>query len=212
MVKGIKLIEKYYPDLTKEQLSKLSLLEAHYLDWNSKINVISRKDTEHIFLHHILHSLVISKFIKFLPGARVLDLGTGGGLPGIPLSIIFPEVQFTLVDGTNKKITVVKDIVEKLDIRNVEAIHTRAEEMTSKYDFIVTRAVAKIAKLLEYSRKLIHEDHIHVIPNGIIALKGGEMKNELSELGKKEYYELEQLSSFYEEEYFSTKVLLYLQV
>jgi len=212
MVKGIKLIEKYYPDLTQEQLSQLALMESLYLDWNTKINVISRKDTEHIFLHHILHSLVIAKYIKFLPGARVLDLGTGGGFPGIPLSILYPDVQFTLIDGTKKKITVVDDIIEKLDIKNAEAKQARAEEMKSKYDFIVTRAVAKIGKLLEYSRRLIHDDHIHVIPNGIIALKGGDMKEELAELGKKEYYELVDISDFYDEEYYSTKVLLYLQV
>lgn len=206
----IELIEKYFSlsDLQKKQFSELIPL---YKDWNQKINVISRKDIDNMVIHHVLHSLSIAKYISFNKHANILDLGTGGGFPGIPLAILFPETQFTLIDGTNKKITVVKEVAISLNLKNVLALQKRAEEHKAKYDFIVTRAVAKCIKLVEWTNHLFSDKHLHAIPNGIIALKGGDLKEELNELTKGSYFEKESLSSYFEEDFFQSKSIIYLQ-
>jgi len=206
----IDLIEKYFTltDLQKKQFSDLIPL---YKDWNQKINVISRKDIDNMVLHHVLHSLSIVKYISFVKGAKILDLGTGGGFPGIPLAIMFPDVDFTLIDGTNKKITVVNEVAKGLNLTNVTALQKRAEEHKDKFDFVVIRAVAKCIKLVEWTHHLFSDQHLHAIPNGIITLKGGDLKEELGELTKGSYFEIEKLSSYFEEAYFQEKSIVYLQ-
>ena len=155
----MELILKYFPDLTERQKSQFAQLENLYKEWNNKINVISRKDIDNIYLHHVLHSLAIAKVIQFKKGSKVLDLGCGGGFPGIPLSIMFPDVQFTLIDGTRKKIKVVNEVSEAIGLTNAKGVHVRAEEYTEKYDFVITRAVALVEKLVIWTDKLIHDDH-----------------------------------------------------
>ncbi len=206
----IDLIEKYFElsDLQKKQFEDLVPL---YKEWNQKINVISRKDIDNMVLHHVLHSLSILKFIRFTDNSKILDLGTGGGFPGIPLAIMLPKTKFTLIDGTNKKITVVNAIAKALKLENVSGLQKRAEEHKGKYDFIVTRAVAKCNKLMEWSHHLFSDKHQHPIPNGIIALKGGDLKEELGALPKGLYFEKEALSSYFEEAYFKEKSIIYLQ-
>lgn len=206
----MEIIHKYFDDLNEDQLDKLERLHSLFIDWNSQINLISRKDTEFLFERHILHSLSIAKFIKFKKGAEILDLGTGGGFPGIPLAILFPEVQFTLIDSIGKKIKVVNDLITQLDINNAIGYHKRVEEHTAHFDFIVTRAVAQSNKLINWSNSKIKHDHSHDIPNGIIALKGGDLIEELQEVKWK--YKKLPLSEFYDEDFFETKVLLHLQL
>ena len=208
----MKTIQKYFPDLTDIQIDQLSKLKALYVDWNSKINVISRKDIDNLYLHHVLHSMAIAKFTKFIPGADILDLGTGGGFPGIPLAILFPETNFYLADGTKKKIRVVNEVIEALDLKNVRGHHQRAEELKIKFDFVVCRAVTTIDKLVIWSKMLIKEDQEHGTPNGLIALKGGNIKQELKLLPKKEYTEIVKLSTYFKEEYFEGKYVVYVQI
>ncbi|MEZ4981764.1 MAG: 16S rRNA (guanine(527)-N(7))-methyltransferase RsmG, partial [Saprospiraceae bacterium] len=170
------LVKKYFPELPAATLEKLEGLEPLYREWNDKINVISRKDIDNFQEHHLLHSLAITKYIRFQPGTEVMDLGTGGGFPGIPLAIVFPEVKFYLIDGIMKKIRVVNEVAEALGLKNVEAHQKRAEELKGKtFDFVVSRAVAPIDKLYEWSYRLIHENHRNSMPNGLIALKGGNL-------------------------------------
>ena len=208
----MELIHKYFPDLTEHQYHQYELLWDAYKEWNDKINVISRKDIDNLYLHHILHSLTIAKFIKFKDGSKILDLGTGGGFPAVPLAIMFPNVSFTAIDGTRKKITVVNEVKAIAKIENLTAIQQRAEEHRKKYEFVVTRAVAKIDKLKEWSHKLIDpEDQRHAQPNGIIALKGGRVKEETQGLTKKDYYETHPLLKFINEPYYDEKYILYLQ-
>lgn len=208
----MELIHKYFPDLTEHQYHQYELLWDAYRDWNEKINVISRKDIDNLYLHHILHSLTIAKFIQFRDDTRILDLGTGGGFPAVPLAIMFPNVSFTAIDGTRKKITVVNEIKEIAKIENLTALHKRAEEHREKYEFVVTRAVAKIDKLKEWSHNLIDpEFQRHPQPNGIIALKGGRIKEETQGLTKKDYYETYSLLKFINEPYYDEKYILYLQ-
>ena len=204
-------ILKYFPDLTEEQQTQLGELGMLYQEWNQKINVISRKDIENVYPHHILHALAIAKFIKFKPGAKILDLGTGGGLPGIPLAILFPETQFTLIDGTRKKISVVQAIVDALDLKNVKARHVRAEELKEKFDFVVCRAVASLDKLVMWSNPLISKRQQHAFPNGLITLKGGSLKEEKQALPRGAYVDILPLTHFFEEEYFEEKVIVYVQ-
>lgn len=202
----------YFPDLTDHQISQLSQLGELYADWNSKINVISRKDIENIYEKHVLHSLAIAKVMRFEPGADVLDLGTGGGFPGIPLAILFPETNFTLVDGIRKKITVVQGVAEALGLKNVVAKQARAEEMKGqKFDFIVTRAVASLDKLMTWTQRLYKTDHHHFMPNGLIALKGGDLKKEIKALGKGNYVEKYSVWDFFEGEFFEEKFVIYVQ-
>lgn len=205
-------IRHYFPQLTSKQIEQFTQLGELYREWNQKINVISRKDIDHLYLHHILHSMAIARLIHFKEGARVLDLGTGGGLPGIPLAILFPETEFTLIDGIRKKITVVNEIAKSLGLTNVTALQQRSEERKgAEFDFIVTRAVARLEKLLPSSVHLIREEQQHGLPNGLIALKGGNIAEEISHLPKGSYTEVYPISDFFEEDFFQEKSLVYLQ-
>lgn len=208
----MELILKYYPNLSDDQISKFESLRPLYEEWNAKINVISRKDIDNLYINHVLHSLTIAQFIGFKDGAKVLDLGCGGGFPSIPLAIFFPEVEFTAIDGTNKKITVVKEVAKGAGIENIRPLHVRAEEHKGKYDFVVSRAVAKIDKLKMWSQHLIDfNNQQHALPNGLIALKGGSPKDEVNLLRKKDYYETMPLMKLIPEPYYDEKYLLYVQ-
>lgn len=204
-------LHAYFPELEDAQLAQIERLGPLYEEWNQRINVISRKDIEHLYLHHVLHGLSIAKVIHFRPGAKVLDLGTGGGFPGIPLAIYFPDTQFHLIDGTRKKLTVVEEVINALGLDNVRTTHIRAEEVKAKYDFVVCRAVASIDKLNLWSMPLIHDDQKHVLPNGLLALKGGKLKTELKLLPKRAYYEQYALKDFFAEPYYDEKYLIYVQ-
>ncbi len=204
-------MEKYFPELDKEQKEQIAMLQSLYEEWNSQINVISRKDIDKILEHHILHSLSIAKYMGFVPGTEVFDLGTGGGFPGIPLAIMYPESNFVLADGTGKKIKVVNAVIESLGLTNAKGIHQRAEEHKQKYDFVVSRAVAKIDQLMIWSRRLIHNKHKNKYPNGLIALKGGLIKKELKLLPKGEYAESRHIYKYFPHEYFEEKYVVYVQ-
>lgn len=201
---------KYFPHLTDLQQHQFETLGTLYKEWNEKINVISRKDIDHLYLHHVLHSLAIAKFISFKPNSNILDLGTGGGFPGIPLAILFPECQFTLVDSINKKIMVVNEVVASIGLQNVKTIHGRGEEIKQKYDFVVTRAVAKLDKLLPWSRKILSTNQKNTYPNGLIALKGNP-KDELKLIPRYEYSEAVHIVTYFDEPYFDQKFVLYIQ-
>ncbi len=205
------IIQKYFPDLSAHQIHQFKQLGPLYHEWNQKINVISRKDIENLYLHHILHSLAIAKVVRFVPNAVILDLGTGGGLPGIPLAILFPETQFTLIDGTRKKITVVQAISDTLQLKNVIARHQRAEDVKQKFDFVICRAVTSLEKLVIWSNRLFKTKQQHAIPNGLITLKGGDLRAEIRSLPKGTYTELIPLSDFFEESYFQEKYAVYVQ-
>lgn len=207
----IALLRKYY-DLTEEQQHLLSALGPLYREWNAQINVISRKDIDDFYLKHVLHSLAISKHYQFQSGSRVLDLGTGGGFPGIPLAIIFPEVQWDLIDGTAKKIKVVQAVADALQLKNVRASQMRAEETRERYDFVTARAVTDLARLKAWSQRIISTREINAMPNGLLTLKGGDPKAELSLIDKGDYTEIHWLKDIYEEDHYQTKYLLYLQI
>ncbi len=207
----MEIIREYFPKLTEKQIQQFTQLEDLYTDWNSKINVISRKDIENLYERHILHSLAIAKFIKFRTGSKIVDLGTGGGFPGIPLAILFPNVQFTLIDGTRKKITVVNEVIQAIGLENAQGIQARAEELKMRFDFVVTRAVATLDKLKPWSQRLIHQKDVHPVPNGLIALKGGRINAEIAALGKGTYVETYPLSDYFKEEFFEEKYLVYVQ-
>lgn len=202
------LVTKYFPNLTDTQLEQFEQLLPIYKDWNSKINVVSRKDIGQLELHHVLHSLSIAKFITFKPGTKVLDLGCGGGFPGIPLAIIFPEVKFHLVDSTRKKITVVENIAEELGLKNVKAEHIRAEELKTRYDFVITRAVAPLSKLLHWTYRKYKCLTPNSLPQGLIALKGGDLRNEMKDAQKRA--STTPLSEYFEEDFFDGKKLVYI--
>lgn len=205
-------ILKYFPNLTDDQKEHFTQLLPLYKDWNEKINVISRKDIDNLYLHHILHSLAIVKVMAFKDGANILDLGTGGGLPGIPLAILYPAVNFTLVDSTAKKIRVVQEVVTALGLKNVTAIHTRVEDIKNvQFDFVVTRAVTTLDQLLRWSYKLIKKQHQHALPNGILALKGGNVREEIKAMGKGQYAEINPIQKYFKEAYFEEKVVVYVQ-
>ncbi|MEZ4909868.1 MAG: 16S rRNA (guanine(527)-N(7))-methyltransferase RsmG [Saprospiraceae bacterium] len=203
-------ILKYFNALETSQIDKFNAIEDVYKEWNSQINVISRKDIDNLYLHHVLHSLAIAKFIRFVPGTSILDLGSGGGFPGIPLAILFPECHFLLVDSIRKKGIVAQEVIQATELTNVTFQHARVEDIKSKHDFVVSRAVAKIDKLLPWSRKVIHQKHKNLYPNGLIALKG-DLNPEIALLPKHEYYETVKLTDYFEEPYFSEKSLLYIQ-
>ena len=206
------IIHKYFSDLNETQERQFEQLGPLYKEWNQKINVVSRKDIEHIYTHHILHSLSIAAFVQFLPEANVLDLGTGGGFPGVPLAILYPETQFMLVDGTGKKIKVVQEICQEIGLKNVEAKQIRAEEIKDrKFDFVVTRAVAKTEQLWRWTEKLYTAKQRHVVPNGLIALKGGDIEAEIKEMPRGTYHDSVPISDLFEEDYFETKSILYIQ-
>ncbi|MCO4779550.1 MAG: 16S rRNA (guanine(527)-N(7))-methyltransferase RsmG, partial [Flavobacteriaceae bacterium] len=201
------LIFNYFPNLTQQQQDQFIALEALYQDWNLKINVVSRKDIEELYLRHVLHSLAIAKFISFNPGAQVLDVGTGGGFPGIPLAILFPETQFTLVDAIGKKIKVVQEVVDGLGLENVRAIHQRVEEDNNQYDFVVSRAVAAMPTFMRWIKGRIKKVSEHPIKNGVLYLKGGDLGEELQDYRTVQIYSL---MDYYKEDFFETKKLVYL--
>lgn len=202
------IIKKYFPQLTDTQEQQLAALGVLYPEWNSKINVISRKDIDNLYEHHILHSLAISRVLRFADNSEILDIGTGGGFPGIPLAILFPNCRFTLIDGTAKKILVAKSIAEAIGLKNVTCKQLRAEEEKGKYDFIVSRAVMPLADLVKLVRKNISKEQHNALPNGLICLKGGELYEETKPF--KNLTEVIPLSDFFKEEYFKTKKAVYL--
>lgn len=203
----MELILKYFPGITEEQKRQFAALYDLYLDWNSKINVISRKDIENLYEHHVLHSLGIAQVINFKPGTQVMDLGTGGGFPGIPLAILFPEVSFHLVDSIGKKVRVATEVAESIGLKNVTFRHARAEEEKRLFDFVVSRAVMPLTDLLKIIRKNVSPKQQNALPNGLICLKGGELEHETMPLKHKTtMWELKEL---FEEEFFQTKKVVY---
>ena len=198
-----------YFKLTDRQAEQFAQLDALYRDWNSKINVISRKDIDNLYEHHVLHSLAIAKWIPFMPGTTIMDIGTGGGFPGIPLAILFPECQFLLVDSIGKKIKVASEIAQALGLTNVVCKQERAEEEKQKFDFVVSRAVMPLPDLVKLVRKNISNKHRNAVPNGIIVLKGGDLKEELRPFKEAEVYAC---SDWFKGEWFETKQLIYLPI
>lgn len=210
-MQGISLITKYFPDLTATQLDQFSKLDALYREWNEKINVISRKDMDNLYINHVLHSLGIAKVIQFNNGADILDVGTGGGFPGIPLAILFPQTHFHLVDSIGKKITVVKEVSNALGLRNVESEKIRAEEILKrKYDFVVSRAVTRMKEFYPWVAGKMKKGSTHQLDNGILYLKGGELDEEMKEIRKP--YSIYNLTDFFEEEFFETKKVVYVPI
>jgi 16S rRNA (guanine527-N7)-methyltransferase len=207
----MQLIQKYFPDLTPRQLEQFAALDGLYRDWNEKINVISRKDIDYLYEHHVLHSLAIVKFIQFKNATKIMDLGTGGGFPGIPLAIMFPECRFHLVDSIAKKLKVIDAVSEALQLKNVFTFHSRVEQMPYQYDFIVTRAVAQLSDLLAWTKgKSLYKDQ-NALPNGLIALKGGDLATELAAAEAKLIKQLP-LSVFFKEDFFKDKSLVYVKL
>ena len=202
------ILQKYFPELTEQQIAQFKKAEALYLDWNSKINLVSRKDSEHLMERHILHSLSIAKMIQFLPETRILDVGTGGGFPGIPLAIMFPLAQFHLVDSIGKKIKVVKDIAEQLELSNVSAEQIRAEEVKGSFDFVVSRAVTRLPEFNQWVKQKITKKGFNSLKNGIIYIKGGDVLDEIMDTGKN--YQILELRSVFTEDFFETKKVVYL--
>ena len=202
------LIQKYFKDLTAPQMEQFGQLYELYSFWNAQINVISRKDIDELYIRHVLHSLGIAKFCSFKPGETVLDVGTGGGFPGIPLAILFPETQFHLVDSIGKKIKVVTEVAAGLGLKNVKASHLRAEQVTEKYDFVVSRAVTRLIDFYPWVKGKFKKDSKNAIPNGILYLKGGDLTEEIAETKLKA--ELYPLSEYFEEDFFETKYVVYI--
>lgn len=203
----MQLITKYF-SLTDQQKQQFEALDALYHDWNSKINVISRKDIDNLYEHHVLHSLAIAELIRFKPGTNIMDLGTGGGFPGIPLAIMFPEAKFHLVDSIGKKIRVCEEVSKALGLQNVTTQWCRAEEVKQQFHFIVSRAVMPLPDLVEIIRKAVSKDQFNGLPNGLICLKGGELEQEARPFGKAA--QITSLSEYFEEPFFETKKLVYL--
>ena len=204
------IIQKYFTNLTELQAEQFAQLEALYNDWNAKGNVIARKDIQNLYEHHVLHSLGIAKVVNFKDGTTVMDLGTGGGFPGIPLAILFPNVQFHLVDSIGKKVKVANEVATAIGLKNVKFSHARAEEIKEQYDFVVTRAVMPMVDLMKVARKNIKKEQHNAVPNGIIALKGGELAGEIASM--KNICTVWELSDFFEEEYFKTKKVVHVTV
>ena len=204
------IILKYFPNLSDRQKGQFAALYDLYFDWNSKINVISRKDIENLYEHHVLHSLAIAKYITFKPGTTIMDMGCGGGFPGIPLAIMFPDVQFHLVDSIGKKVRVAAEIAASIGLENVRTSHSRAEEIKDKYSFVVSRAVMQLPDLVKICRKNISKEQDNVLPNGIICLKGGDMTAETQPFRKS--CEVVNVSNYFGEEYFKDKKVVYVQI
>jgi len=205
----MELILKYFPNLTKDQIDKFSMLEALYQDWNLKINVVSRKDIDELYLRHVLHSLAIAKVIQFNTGSKIMDVGTGGGFPGIPLAILFPECDFHLVDSIAKKLKVVNSVVEGLGLENVKTTHTRVEEINDTYDFIVSRAVAAMPTFVHWIKGKIVKAQHNTLKNGILYLKGGDLTEELKDYKTTKIFNL---SDFYSEAFYETKKVVHLPI
>ena len=203
-------ILKYFPHLTPRQTEQFAALDGLYRDWNAKINVISRKDIDNLYLHHVLHSLAIARAISFKPGTRILDFGTGGGFPGIPLAILFPECSFRLIDGTGKKIKVATEVAQAIGLQNVEALHRRGEEEKDRFDFVVSRAVMPLPDLVKIVRKNILRQSHNALPNGLIVLKGGNLTNELKPFGK--LVEVTPITTLFQGGWFDDKQVVYLSM
>lgn len=202
------IILKYFPDLSEKQRGQYLALNELYHEWNSKINVISRKDIDALYEHHVLHSLAIAKSIRFRPGTKVLDLGTGGGFPGIPLAIMFPETRFKLIDGTGKKILVVKEVAKAIGLENCEAEQLRGENESGKYDFVVSRAVMPLPDLVKLVKKNIGNTQHNSLPNGLLCLKGGNVAEEVKPF--KNIADITDISTIFNEEWFKQKYLIYI--
>jgi 16S rRNA (guanine527-N7)-methyltransferase len=203
-------IKKYFPELTERQLEQLAALDELYHEWNSKINVISRRDIDNLYEHHVLHSLAIGKMLRFKPGTKLLDFGTGGGFPGVPLAILFPECRFTLIDGTGKKIRVAQEVCQAIGLENCTPIHRRGEEEKGHYDFVVSRAVMPLPDLVKIVRKNISKEQHNAMPNGIFCLKGGDIQEETKPF--KRIVEAAPLERWFEEEWFKGKYCIYLPI
>ena len=204
------IILKYFPQLSDEQRRQVAMLDELYRDWNAKINVISRKDIDNLYEHHVLHSMAIAKMVNFRPGTRILDFGTGGGFPGIPLAILFPECHFRLIDGTGKKIRVAQEVSDAIGLKNCEPCHLRGEEEKGRYDFVVSRAVMPLPDLVKIVRKNIAKEQRNALPNGIICLKGGDLQTETQPF--RHIVEQAPLSQWFCEEWFKEKNIIYLPV
>ena len=203
------LIQKYFPNLSDVQLKQFEALQGLYEGWNSKINVISRKDIESLYLHHVLHSLSIAKLVTFKEGSKILDIGTGGGFPGVPLAILFPEVKFHLVDSINKKLKVVNGVAESLGLENIRTTHARAESIKGHYDFIISRAVTTMPDFVGWIKNRVAKKSVHPIKNGILYLKGGDLTEELKIYTKASLYDL---SDYFEDPFFETKKIVHLPI
>lgn len=201
-------IEKYFPKLSEIQKQKLSELEPLYADWNAKINVISRKDFSEFYERHVLHSLGIAKFTSFVGGTKILDVGTGGGFPGIPLAILFPEVEFLLIDSIGKKIKVVNAVVGELGLKNVNAQQIRAEQLKSKYDFVISRAVTRLPEFVKWVKNNVSKKQKNALPNGILYLKGGDLSEEIKPFGRRIF--IQDLAEYFKEDFFETKKIIHL--
>lgn len=201
------IILKYFPDLSEEQLRQFKLLSILYKDWNLKINVVSRKDIDELYLRHVLHSLAIAKVLSFLPGSKILDVGTGGGFPGIPLAILFPETHFHLIDSIGKKIKVVEEVSGGLGLKNILATNARVETDLGQYDFVISRAVAQMETFVNWIKGRVTKKSVHELKNGILYLKGGDLTEELSKFPKATVF---WLSNYFEEDFFETKSVVHL--
>ena len=204
----MEIIQKYFPNLSAEQQQQFAALDALYRDWNAKINVISRKDIDNLYEHHVLHSMAIARMVNFRSGTRILDFGTGGGFPGIPLAILFPECQFKLIDGTGKKIRVAQEVCNAIGLKNCHPEHLRGEDEKGSYDFVVSRAVMPLPDLVKIVRKNIAKESKNALPNGILCLKGGNLEAELQPFRK--IVESAELSTWFSEEWFKEKHVIYL--
>jgi len=205
---GIELIDGYFSGLTELQKQRFALLQELYADWNAKINVISRQDMENLYLKHVLHSLAIAKVVTFKPNSVILDVGTGGGFPGIPLAILFPEVEFHLADSIGKKIKVVEGVAESLELKNVKAYHKRVEQLDIQFDFCVTRAVAPLTELVQWTRKNVAKNQFHDLRNGILCLKGGDLKQEIAD-ARMPRTKTWAITDFFDDPFFETKKVVY---
>ena len=204
----MEIIQKYFPNLSERQQQQFAALDALYRDWNAKINVISRKDIDNLYEHHVLHSLGIAKMLNFKPGTKILDFGTGGGFPGIPLAILFPECQFKLIDGTGKKIRVAQEVSNAIGLKNCQPEHLRGEEEKGKYDFIVSRAVMPLSDLAKIVKKNVAKEQHNALPNGVLCLKGGDLQAELQPY--RHIVDSMDLSQRFDEDWFKEKYVVYL--
>ena len=206
----MEVIRKYFPDLNEKQITQFIHLDNLYMDWNTKINLISRKDIHGLYIRHILHSLAIAKFIRFESETKILDVGTGGGFPGIPLAIFFPQAEFTLIDSIGKKVMVTKDIIEKTGLENCKSLQMRAENISEKYDFVCSRAVTAFPKFYSWIHNNISNHNFNSVKNGIIYLKGGDLSKELNQF--KHRVKTMNISDYFHEDYFKTKKIIYMPI